>query len=1593
MTAASPVIKIQVDTTAIPGAVSNANSALSRIGQGSGANGAQSTIQRLTMSLGAAGNAATRTAANTNTLGGAFGSLGSSAQLAASQLGGLNGTLSSLALAGASAGILAVAGALTYSVTAASGYLDKLAEISTLIDTTKFSMDALSTGLKEQAKLFGADPIAQAGAAYDIISSGASTAADAIATLNSANLLAAVGATTVGTAADGLTSVINAFASQTLTATQAADSMFITVRDGKISMEELSGSIGQVVPLASTLGLSLDDVGASVAALTLGGVKGSEAITGIRAALTAIIKPSAEASKLSKQIGLDFSSSALKAKGWSQFLDDVKTKTKGSQDQLAVLMGGVEGLSAVLGLTTTGAESFANSLDHMRDKSGTAAEALQKVQDASPGFQFQRVISALKTAAIDLGEGIASTLVPALKFMADHFDHAVIGAKALLATFLVYKGLSIGATFIQGATAMSMLGSAATALNTVMKAATAAQALFNAVVLANPIVAAAAALTGIIVLLYEFRDSISLGGDSVASLGDLFRAAWEGIGPVISSVIDGIKSGFSTAYNAVSSFLGTVIEVGAALGMPFAMALDGIKSLFSSAFGDLDFSISGILVGAARTADGLVGLFRGSLAAITVLWQGLPAAIGPEFQAILAGAKTVVSNIGNSIASVFNAIVAFGSSCVATLTSAFNAVSSFIQSWANKAIAGINMVLAGANKLGAGLTLLSEVKLGQIAPPKMAKTGFARLGADMGAAFKSGFGHEAENGVKSLLARAEQIGKKRTGAGAAAASGKPSTVASAASGVAGKSGNADKQNKAGADRLKQENDFWQALKDQATAAGMLAGAAEIYNKGLELRKVLSRDLTTDEQSRVATALSEINTNKAITTLKQAQFDAASEYTVELGRAKGLTEAQRSVEDDLFKYRLDALRKGVDINASAYTLAENDLKTQLDKNSALKVQNALLAKAGDFARKYSSTFDITSQLRDMDKQADAFKKAYSENGGVIDGQTVSQNIYDAILSGFNQARTELKNKPLIDALSTVAGGSVSARGKLDGINATTDFDKQKDALKASGAFGAAYDRQLREITQDHADRMMAANNLVANDFTDKFTNGIDELANIFGGAFGGILNKISDLARSLQSQADPKGPLSQFAGMFGSKLKKGFDDVSSKMQLTPQNIKAGLGKLSNPLGDLKSAFGKGGSITQGIGQAVGGAMAGYQIGSSIGGLGKALGIKGFSGGAKIGGTIGGLTGNPVIAAAASVVGGIVGSLLHKTKVGAATISDGLAENIKTSGNSGSRKEAASGLAASVQSGLADIAARLGGTVGAFGGITIGQRDKDYRVNTSGNSLKVKKGAVDFGDDAQAAVAYAVEQAIKRGAIVGISDFARKALSALDVDGAVALVDAFKSITTALDAMADPIGAAVRDINTPLASLVDQMKSVGASSADLSKVEEYRSKKIAELIKDQLADLSSFKKTLMGEGSGVTALDRLNAGLSEFKTYQQRIAAGDSSVDQSAFTALGQDIFSLARDVYGTATSPFQELRAMLINTTTDLEANVTKAANAANTTSTTDAAITAQTSAVVGQQVITNDLLRQILAKNGTVPITAPQLRAANGQVVDRGQLY
>ena len=162
-------------------------------------------------------------------------------------------------------GVGTVTAAILGLRTATLEYSGALAEVSTLVDTTVVSMGDLSDAAIRQAGAFNSTPLLQTQALYQIISAGASDAATATEQLTAANKLAVGGVTSVAIAADGLTSILNAYGPKVEGATAVSDAMFVAMRAGKTTVEELSSSLGQVSPLAAQVGVSFDELAAATA--------------------------------------------------------------------------------------------------------------------------------------------------------------------------------------------------------------------------------------------------------------------------------------------------------------------------------------------------------------------------------------------------------------------------------------------------------------------------------------------------------------------------------------------------------------------------------------------------------------------------------------------------------------------------------------------------------------------------------------------------------------------------------------------------------------------------------------------------------------------------------------------------------------------------------------------------------------------------------------------------------------------------------------------------------------------------------------------------------------------------------------------------------------------------------------------------------------------------------------------------------------------------------------------------------------------------------------------------------------------------------
>lgn len=310
--------------------------------------------------------------------------------------------------------------ALSGLASQANEFSAAMAEVNTLLSGNS-EMPRLTQEAKNLAAQFGGSPTQQAQAFYQAISAGAGNAEQATALLTAANKLAIGGVTDVTTAVDGLTSITNAYGIETSEAARVSDALFVAMRAGKTTVGELSGSIGKVAATAATAGLSFEETLGSISALTTQGIATAEAVTGLKATLSNVLKPSKAASDAAKELGIDFSLAGLQSKGLSGFLDELVTATGGSEEKLLDLFGSTEALNTVFALTGGAAETFGNIMVDMANSAGQTDTAFNKVSNT-----MSQKLDVLKgkfaVTGVELGNFIVTASTPFVDALNANYD-------------------------------------------------------------------------------------------------------------------------------------------------------------------------------------------------------------------------------------------------------------------------------------------------------------------------------------------------------------------------------------------------------------------------------------------------------------------------------------------------------------------------------------------------------------------------------------------------------------------------------------------------------------------------------------------------------------------------------------------------------------------------------------------------------------------------------------------------------------------------------------------------------------------------------------------------------------------------------------------------------------------------------------------------------------------------------------------------------------------------------------------------------------------------------------------------------------------
>lgn len=247
----------------------------------------------------------------------------------------------------------------------------------------------------------------------------------------------------------GLTKVMAGYKGEIETATGAADLLFQIEKQGQTSFAELIPVIGGLAAMSKDLGIKQEELGGSLAQVSLTAGSTAEAATQYQSVLTALMKPSTDMSAAFKEMGYESSQAAIKNLGFSGTLQALQKWTGGSAEKMAKLFGRVEALKGMSALASGEFKLLNTQIKGMGDRAGGMDKAF-----AAWGKTFAAVkksfFNTIGKIAIDIGTQIAPTIKKAMATLSGIFEdyrdnikkYAKESAEAMLASFnVIIKGI------------------------------------------------------------------------------------------------------------------------------------------------------------------------------------------------------------------------------------------------------------------------------------------------------------------------------------------------------------------------------------------------------------------------------------------------------------------------------------------------------------------------------------------------------------------------------------------------------------------------------------------------------------------------------------------------------------------------------------------------------------------------------------------------------------------------------------------------------------------------------------------------------------------------------------------------------------------------------------------------------------------------------------------------------------------------------------------------------------------------------------------------------------------------------------------------
>lgn len=230
--------------------------------------------------------------------------------------------------------------------------------------------------------------------------------------------LAAVSGGDVALASENTATALRGFGLEASEAGHVADVFARAAADTNAEVGDMGEALKYVAPVANSMGISLEETAAAIGIMSDAGIKGSQAGTTLRGALSRLARPTKAMQDTMDNLGVSFYDADGKMKPLKTQVELLKKAFEGltpeQQQNALVTLYGQESLSGMMALIDKGPDTLGKLTKSLKDSDGAADDMARTMQD-NMNSSIEQMFGAFESAAIV----IQKILAPSIKKVAD----------------------------------------------------------------------------------------------------------------------------------------------------------------------------------------------------------------------------------------------------------------------------------------------------------------------------------------------------------------------------------------------------------------------------------------------------------------------------------------------------------------------------------------------------------------------------------------------------------------------------------------------------------------------------------------------------------------------------------------------------------------------------------------------------------------------------------------------------------------------------------------------------------------------------------------------------------------------------------------------------------------------------------------------------------------------------------------------------------------------------------------------------------------------------------------------------------------------